>query len=58
MKNFAPQQVMTGSHGQVWIDGDLVAEVTAFKANIKLSKEEVKKAKEWMLGKMREGGFI
>ena len=45
MKNFAPQQVMTGSHGQVWIDGDLVAEVTAFKANIKLSKEEVKKAK-------------
>lgn len=45
MKNFAPQQVMTGSHGQVWIDGDLVAEVTAFKATIKLSKEEVKKAK-------------
>ena len=45
MKNFAPQQVMTGSHGQVWIDGDLVAEVIAFKATIKLSKEEVKKAK-------------
>lgn len=45
MKNFAPQQVMTGSHGQVWIDGDLVAEVTAFKAVTKLKKEEVKKAK-------------
>ena len=45
MKNFAQQQVMTGSHGQVWLDGDLVAEVTAFKAQVKLTKEEVKKAK-------------
>ena len=45
MKNFEAQQVMTGSHGQVCIDGDLVAEVTAFKAVIKLKKEEVKKAK-------------
>lgn len=45
MKNFEAQQVMTGSHGQVWIDGDLVAEVTAFKAVTKLKKEEVKKAK-------------
>ena len=45
MKNFEAQQVMTGSHGQAWIDGDLVAEVTAFKAVIKLKKEEVKKAK-------------
>ncbi len=23
MENFAAQQVMTGSHGQVWLDGSL-----------------------------------
>ena len=39
------EQVMTGSHGQVWLDGSLVSQATAVKATIKLSKEEVKKAK-------------
>ena len=45
MENFSAQQVMTGSHGQVWLDGSLVSQATAVKATIKLSKEEVKKAK-------------
>ena len=45
MENFAAQQVMTGSHGQVWLDGSLVSQATAVKATIKLSKEEDKKAK-------------
>ena len=34
MENFAAQQVMTGSHGQVWLDGSLVSQATAVKATI------------------------
>ena len=45
MEHFAAQQVMTGSHGQVWMDGSLLAQVTGIKATIKLTKEEVKNAK-------------
>ena len=45
MDNFSPQQVMSGTQGEVWIDGKLMAQVTAFKAEMKLIKEEVNKVK-------------
>lgn len=45
MDNFNPQQVMSGTQGEVWIDGKLMAQVTAFKAEMKLIKEEVNKVK-------------
>ena len=45
MNNFDPQQVMSGTQGELWIDGQYMAEVTAFKAEMKLLKEEVNKVK-------------
>ena len=35
------QQVMSGTHGELWIDGDYMAEVTEFKAEVTLEKTEV-----------------
>lgn len=45
MNKFVAQQVMSGTQGKVWIDGKYMAEVTAFKAEIKLIKEEVNQVK-------------
>ena len=45
MNKFVAQQVMSGTQGEVWIDGKYIAEVTAFKAEIKLIKEEVNQVK-------------
>lgn len=45
MDNFTASQVMSGTQGEVWIDGRYMAEVTGFKAEIKLLKEEVNQVK-------------
>lgn len=45
MENFEASQVMSGTQGEVWIDGKYMAEVTGFKAEIKLLKEEVNQVK-------------
>lgn len=45
MDNFTASQVMSGTQGEVWIDGQYKAEVTGFKAEIKLLKEEVNQVK-------------
>lgn len=45
MDNFNASQVMSGTQGEIWIDGQYMAEVTAFKAEIKLVKEEVNQVK-------------
>lgn len=45
MNKFVAPQVMSGTQGEVWIDGKYMAEVTAFKAEIKLIKEEVNQVK-------------
>lgn len=34
-------RVMSGSHGQGWLDGDLVAEILGLQAKIALNKEDV-----------------
>lgn len=46
MDNFNASQVMSGTQGEIWIDGKYMAEVTAFKAEIKLIKEEVNQVKK------------
>lgn len=46
MDNFEAQQVMSGTQGEVWINGEYMAEVTSFKAQIKLLKEEVNQVKK------------
>ncbi len=42
---FNSQQVMSGTEGEVWIDGQYMAQVVAFKAEVKLVKEEVNQVK-------------
>ena len=46
MDNFNASQVMSGTQGEIWIDSKYMAEVTAFKAEIKLIKEEVNQVKK------------
>lgn len=46
MDNFEAQQVMSGTQGEVWINGEYMAEVTSFNAKIKLLKEEVNQVKK------------
>ena len=45
MDKFTAPRVMSGTQGEVWIDGQYMAEVTGFKAEIKLLKEEVNQVK-------------
>ena len=40
------QQVMSGTEGEVWIDSDYMAQVTAFQAEVNLVKEEVNQVKK------------
>lgn len=45
MDKFNAQQVMSGTQGEIWMDGKYMAEVTAFNAEVKLVKEEVNQVK-------------
>lgn len=45
MDKFEAQRVMSGTQGEIWIEGKYMAEVTGFKAEIKLIKEEVNQVK-------------
>ena len=45
MDKFESQRVMSGTQGEIWIEGKYMAEVTAFNAEIKLIKEEVNQVK-------------
>ena len=50
MDSYNPEQVMIGTQGEIWIDGEYVAEVTAFKAVAKLTKEKVDQVKKMFTG--------
>lgn len=45
MDSMEVQQVMSGTEGEVWIDGEYMAQVTAFKTVINLDKQEVNQVK-------------
>lgn len=45
MQGFRHEQVMSGTWGEIWIDGEYFAEVLSFKANVKLDKQEINKAR-------------
>lgn len=45
-ESMVAQQVMSGTEGEVWIDSDYMAQVTAFKAEANLVKEEVNQVKK------------
>ena len=46
MDSMNAQQVMSGTEGEVWIDGNYLAQVTSFKAEVNLIKEEVNQVKK------------
>lgn len=41
MDSYNPEQVMNGTWGEVWINGEYLAEVTAFEAKVTLTKADV-----------------
>lgn len=46
MDSMNAQQVMSDTEGEVWIDGDYMAQATAFKAVANLIKQEVNQVKK------------
>lgn len=46
MDSMNAQQVMSGTEGEVWIDGDYMAQATAFKAVANLIKQDVNQVKK------------
>ncbi|WP_195238672.1 phage tail tube protein [Romboutsia sp. 1001285H_161024_C4] len=50
MKNFDFRNVINGSHGMLWLDGDEMAEVIAFQAKDTYDKEEIRKARSMITG--------
>lgn len=41
MKRFEANRVINGTFGEVWVDGDYMAEATGLEAKVKLDKQEV-----------------
>ncbi len=41
MKSYTPERVINGTFGEVWVDDDYMAEVTALEAKVSLDKTEV-----------------
>ena len=41
MKSYTPERVINGTWGEVWVDDDYMAEVTALEAKVSLEKTEV-----------------
>ena len=46
MKGMESKQVMNGSQGELWIDGDYMSQVTEFKAEVTIDKTEIKMVKK------------
>ena len=44
MKRFEANRVINGTFGEVWVDGDYMAEATGLEAKVKLDKQEVNQA--------------
>lgn len=55
MTGFDDNQVWSGTWGQVWIDGELMSEATAFRAEVNLNYEDVKRTRTLMTGKKLTG---
>lgn len=41
------KRVMSGTFGEIWLDGDLVAECTKSQAKVEFNKEEIKQCGTW-----------
>ena len=55
MTGYDDNQVWVGTWGQVWVDGELLSEATAFRAEVNLSYDDVTRARNLMNGKKLTG---
>lgn len=52
MNEIKPEQVVNGSWGEVWIEGDYMAEIKAFEAKIAIEYEDINRPRK--LGKAKK----
>ena len=50
MTGFNDEQVWLGTWGKVWVDGDLLSEATAFRAEVTISYEDLIRVQNLMTG--------
>lgn len=55
MKDFRDEQVISGTHGELWIEGEQMAEVKGFEAKVEIEKEDIKKARQLATGSKMKG---
>lgn len=55
MTGVTESQVWNGKWGQVWVDGELMSEATAFRAEVTLNYEDVQMTRKLMTGKKLTG---
>lgn len=55
MNNMASSNVFLGTWGEVWFDGQYMAEVTSFRAEVNISYEDIQRVRNLMTGKKMTG---
>jgi len=55
MKSYSPEKVINGTWGELWIDGEYMAEVTSFNAKMTLEKTEVNQTRTLAKGQKITG---
>ena len=55
MKDFRDEQVISGTHGELWMEGDQLAEIKGFEAKVEIEKEDIKKARQMATGSKMKG---
>lgn len=55
MKNFNDEQVINGTHGELWVEGEQFSEVKGFEAKVEIEKEDIKKAGRLATGSKMKG---
>ena len=50
MTGYTDEQIWLGTWGKVWVDGELLSEATAFRAEVTLSYEDVTRVQNMMTG--------
>ena len=50
MTGYTDEQIWLGTWGKVWVDGELLSEATAFRAEVTMSYEDVTRVQNMMTG--------
>lgn len=55
MKTFSDEQIINGTHGEAWIDGEYLAEIKGFEAKVEIEKEDIKRVRRMGTGSKMKG---